>query len=70
MWDNLVKLIAGTDLADADLESIIKKAAADPAKVGIFNNAAQVLEPLLLLEMPEGGWRRGADGRRCRKDRR
>lgn len=40
--DNLVKLIAGTELADADLENIIKKAAGEPAKVGIFNNAAQV----------------------------
>ena len=40
--DNLVKLIAGTELADVDLEGIIKKAAGDSAKVGIFNNAAQV----------------------------
>ena len=40
--DNLVKLIAGTELADANLESIIKKSAGDSAKVGIFNNAAQV----------------------------
>lgn len=40
--ENLGKLIAGTDLADADLETIIRKAAGDPAKVGIFNNAAQV----------------------------
>jgi superoxide dismutase, Fe-Mn family len=40
--DNLVKLIAGTELADADLENIIKKTAGEPAKTGIFNNAAQV----------------------------
>jgi Fe-Mn family superoxide dismutase len=40
--DNLGKLIAGTDLADADLETIIKKVAGDPAKAGIFNNAAQI----------------------------
>ncbi len=40
--DNLGKLIAGTDLADLDLETIIKKTAGDPAKAGIFNNAAQV----------------------------
>ncbi len=39
--DNLVKLIAGTDLADANLETIIKKVAGDSAKAGIFNNAAQ-----------------------------
>jgi Fe-Mn family superoxide dismutase len=40
--DNLGKLIAGTDLADQDLETIMKKAAGDSAKAGIFNNAAQV----------------------------
>jgi Fe-Mn family superoxide dismutase len=40
--DNLNKLIAGTDLADKSLEDIIKSAAGDTAKVGIFNNAAQV----------------------------
>ena len=40
--DNLIKLIAGTDLADAELETIIKKVAGDSAKAGIFNNAAQV----------------------------
>ncbi|MCX5826157.1 MAG: superoxide dismutase, partial [Deltaproteobacteria bacterium] len=40
--DNLSKLIAGTDLADADLETIIRKVAGDTARAGIFNNAAQV----------------------------
>ena len=40
--DNLGKLIAGTDLADADMETIIRKVAGDPARAGIFNNAAQV----------------------------
>ncbi len=40
--DNLAKLIAGTDLADAELETIVKKVAGDSAKAGIFNNAAQV----------------------------
>ncbi|MEE9913550.1 MAG: superoxide dismutase [Deltaproteobacteria bacterium] len=40
--DNLNKLIAGTDLEGKDLEEIIKIAAKDPAKAGIFNNAAQV----------------------------
>ena len=40
--DNLAKLITGTDLADAELETIIKKVAGDSAKAGIFNNAAQV----------------------------
>ena len=40
--DNLNKLIDGTDLAKLPLEEIIKIAAKDPAKTGIFNNAAQV----------------------------
>lgn len=36
------KLIAGTDLENEDLETIIKKTAGDASKAGIFNNAAQV----------------------------
>ncbi len=40
--DNLNKMIEGTDLANADLETIIKKSAGDSTKAGIFNNAAQV----------------------------
>ena len=40
--DNTNKLIEGTDLADKALEAIIKAAAADPGKKGLFNNAAQV----------------------------
>ena len=40
--DNLNKLVAGTDLEGKTLEEIIKIAAKDPAKAGIFNNAAQV----------------------------
>jgi len=40
--DNLNKLIAGTDLEGKELDEIIKNAAKDPAKAGIFNNAAQV----------------------------
>ncbi|MFM6191884.1 MAG: superoxide dismutase [Planktothrix sp.] len=39
---NLNNLIKDTDLADKSLEEIIKATANDPAKVGIFNNAAQV----------------------------
>ena len=39
---NLNKLIDGTDLADASLEDIVKAAAGDAAKAGLFNNAAQV----------------------------
>lgn len=40
--DNLNKLIDGTPLANASLEEVIVAAAKDPAKAGIFNNAAQV----------------------------
>lgn len=40
--DNLNKLIAGTDLEGKTLEDIIKIAAKDPAKAGIFNNGAQI----------------------------
>ena len=39
---NTNKLIAGTDLESADLETLIRKTAGDPAKAGLFNNAAQV----------------------------
>ncbi len=40
--DNLNKLIAGTDLEGKSLEAIIQAAAKDPARAGIFNNAAQI----------------------------
>jgi superoxide dismutase, Fe-Mn family len=40
--DNLNKFIAGTDLEGKTLEEIIKIAAQDASKAGIFNNAAQV----------------------------
>jgi Fe-Mn family superoxide dismutase len=39
---NINKLIEGTDLANETLENIIKKTAGDSAKIGMFNNAAQV----------------------------
>lgn len=39
---NLIKLIAGTDMENMDLEEIIKKSAGDASKTGIFNNSAQV----------------------------
>jgi Fe-Mn family superoxide dismutase len=53
--DNLAKLIAGTDLADASLETIIKKVAGDPAKAGIFNNAAQVWNHTFYWKCLKGG---------------
>lgn len=39
---NANKLLEGTELANESLETIIKKTAGDSAKVGIFNNSAQV----------------------------
>lgn len=39
---NLNNLIKDTDLADQDLEAIIKAVAGDASKAGVFNNAAQV----------------------------
>jgi Fe-Mn family superoxide dismutase len=40
--DNLNKLTQDTELADKSLEEVITIAFSDPAKAGIFNNAAQV----------------------------
>jgi Fe-Mn family superoxide dismutase len=40
--DNTNKLIAGTDLANESLETIVKKTVGDADKSGLFNNAAQV----------------------------
>lgn len=39
--DNLNRLVAGTDLEGSSLEAIIAATADQPAKAGIFNNAAQ-----------------------------
>jgi Fe-Mn family superoxide dismutase len=40
--DNLNKLVAGTDLDNRSLADVIAAVAGDPAKAGVFNNAAQV----------------------------
>lgn len=40
--DNLNKMINGTPLDEVSLEEIIHSSAGDPAKAGIFNNAAQI----------------------------
>jgi len=39
---NTNNLIKGTELENADLETIIKSSAGDNSKIGIFNNSAQV----------------------------
>jgi Fe-Mn family superoxide dismutase len=53
--DNLTKLIAQTDLADQPLESIVTKTVGDPAKAGIFNNAAQVWNHSFYWKCLKGG---------------
>jgi Fe-Mn family superoxide dismutase len=40
--DNTLKMTAGTELADASLEDVIKAAYGKPDKKGLFNNSAQV----------------------------
>jgi Fe-Mn family superoxide dismutase len=40
--DNLNKLVAGTDLAETPLETLIAAVAGKPDKAGMFNNAAQI----------------------------
>jgi Fe-Mn family superoxide dismutase len=39
--DTTNKMISGTELENADLQTIIKKSVGDPAKQGLFNNSAQ-----------------------------
>ncbi len=40
--DNINKLIAGTPFENRKLEDIVTASAGDPARTGVFNNAAQV----------------------------
>jgi Fe-Mn family superoxide dismutase len=50
-------LIEGTDLADASLEEVIRQAAGDASKAGLFNNAAQVWNHSFYWQCmkPDGG---------------
>jgi superoxide dismutase, Fe-Mn family len=61
--DNLNKLIAGTPQDDQSLEEIIRFAAADPSKAGMFNNAAQVWNHSFFWHCmkPNGGGRPEGD---------
>lgn len=53
---NLNKMIEGTELASQSLEEIVKATFGDPAKAGIFNNAAQVWNHTFFWEsMKPGG---------------
>lgn len=68
---NANKLIEGTDLANASLEDIIKAAAKDPAKAGLFNNAAQVWNHTFYwhcMKPNGGGMPTGAIAERITKD--
>lgn len=60
---NLNKLIAGTDLEGKAVEAIARAAAGDPARAGIFNNAAQVWNHTFFWQSmkPGGGGRPGGD---------
>ena len=57
--DNTNKLLEGTALANHGLEEIIKSAATDAAKKGLFNNAAQVWNHSFFWKClkPNGGGR-------------
>ncbi len=55
--DNTRKLIAGTDLAGASLEDVVRTAAGKPDKKALFNNAAQVWNHTFYWQSlsPKGG---------------
>jgi superoxide dismutase, Fe-Mn family len=61
--DNMNRAIAGTPHAGQSLEAIVRAAAADPAKRGLFNNAAQVWNhDFYWLSMdPDGGGKPSGD---------
>jgi Fe-Mn family superoxide dismutase len=68
---NLVKLIEGTELEGQSLEAIVKASAGDPAKAGIFNNAAQVWNHTFYFHCMKsggGGKPQGALAERLAKD--
>ncbi len=56
-FDNLEKLVAGTEMADWPLERIIQASAGKPEQAAIFNNAAQVWNHTLYWQSlsPAGG---------------
>lgn len=60
---NLNNLTDGTDLGDKSLEDVITATAANDAKIGIFNNAAQVWNHTFFWHCmtPNGGGEPGSD---------
>jgi superoxide dismutase, Fe-Mn family len=68
---NLNKLIESTDLKEADLETIIKKAAANPSLTAVFNNAAQAWNHSFYwksMKPKGGGLPAGSAADRIKKD--
>lgn len=60
-FTNLAKLVAGTPLADATLETIVMASAGKPEMRGVFNNAAQALNHNLYWQsLTPGGSKPGA----------
>ena len=55
--DNANKLIAGTELESLSLEDIIRKTSGDAAKIGVFNNTAQIWNHSFYWQClkPQGG---------------
>jgi Fe-Mn family superoxide dismutase len=41
-YDNMVRLVSGTDLADRPVEEIVRTTFRDPNRTALYNNAAQV----------------------------
>jgi superoxide dismutase, Fe-Mn family len=69
--DKTNELIAGTPLAGASLEDIIKASAKDPSKAVLFNNAAQVWNHTFYwnsMKPNGGGAPKGEIGKRIDKD--
>ncbi len=68
---NANNMIKDTALADAPLEDIIRSAAGDPAKVGLFNNSAQIWNHTFFwnsLSPAGGGQPSGEIGKRIDAD--
>jgi len=68
---NLNNLTKDSPLADRSLESVITGAAGDPAKAGIFNNAAQIWNHTFFwhsMKPNGGGTPGGALGQRIDRD--
>jgi Fe-Mn family superoxide dismutase len=61
-YDNMVRLVAGTDLADRSVEEIVRATRADPSRTALYNNAAQVWNHTFYWRSmrPDGGGEPGS----------